>query len=88
MLTREMLQHCIENIDYTIKHTKQIDLQYDHKKMYKLTINGKYITIEFSIKEIADYMGVTTNVVKKIRQGENVKYKKLGYKIELIEYKH
>lgn len=88
MLTKEMLQNCIENIDYCIKHTKQDDLKHPNKKLFQLLKNDIPQGVFFTLNEIAKHLNADICLVQRLRQNRSNKLMVQGYKIELIEYKH
>lgn len=85
MITKEMLQNCIENIDYCIKHTKQRDSNTTpDKRGFMLLLNGNELTEKPSLGELAKYLDVPYNAIAKLRQKRITTLSKQGYSVEKI----
>lgn len=88
MLTKQMIQNCIENIDYTIKNTGEIDSAHAHKKLFQLSKDRKPLIVEYTLAEIATYLNVDIKIIRKLRENRNCRLYNVGYRITTIEYKH
>jgi len=91
MITKELLQNCIKNINGAIEHTEQKELTnatYQYVNMgWELYLDKEYVGTYIRLKEIAEYLDVDIRIVYRTREGVHTKIAKMGYTLKKVEPK-